>query len=141
MGAPAQESRPRGRATKQKRAVGALLEGTDEFTSAQDLHARLKARGDQIGLATVYAQLRQLADAGDIDSVRSESGETLYRRCVTPAHHHHLVCRRCGATVEVDAPELESLARRLGQQQGYTDVEHVMEISGLCAQCRTHGGR
>lgn len=136
MTAPSPEaSRPRARETRQKRAVATLLDETDQFTSAQELHARLRASGEQIGLATVYAQLRALAGTGEIDSVRGTSGETLYRRCGSPRHHHHIVCRRCGATVELDAPELESLARRLGEEHGYAELDHVVEITGLCPGC------
>jgi len=128
-------ARTRPRATRQKRAVASLLEATGEFTSAQELHARLRAAGERIGLATVYSQLRSLAAAGEIDSLRADSGETLYRRCGTPVHHHHLVCRRCGRTVEVDAPELETLAVRLGEDHGFADLRHVVEITGICPEC------
>jgi Fur family ferric uptake transcriptional regulator len=126
---------PRGRATRQKRAVAALLDETATFTSAQELHARLRAAGERVGLATVYAQLRSLAASGSIDSVRGDSGETLYRRCGSARHHHHLVCRRCGRTVELDAPSLEALARRLGEEQGFSDLDHVVEITGVCPDC------
>jgi Fur family transcriptional regulator, ferric uptake regulator len=126
---------PRGRATRQKRAVAALLDETPTFTSAQDLHARLKAAGERVGLATVYTQLRSLAASGAIDSVRGDSGETLYRRCGSARHHHHLVCRRCGRTVELDAPSLEILARSLGEEQGFSDLDHVVEITGVCPDC------
>jgi len=131
--------RPRARDTRQKRAVATLLDETDQFTSAQELHARLRAAGERIGLATVYSQLRALAGAGEIDSVRGSSGETLYRRCGSPVHHHHLVCRRCGRTVELDAPELESLAHRLGEEHGFAQLDHVVEITGLCSACAAEG--
>jgi Fur family ferric uptake transcriptional regulator len=121
--------------TRQKRAVATLLVETEEFTSAQDLHARLRASGERVGLATVYSQLRAMAGSGEIDSVRGDSGETLYRRCGSPVHHHHLVCRRCGHTVELDAPDLESLARRLGEEHGFSQLNHVLEMTGVCAQC------
>ena len=45
---------------------------------------------------TVYDQLRDLADAGDLDVLRNDSGELLFRQCRTGAHHHHLLCRVCG---------------------------------------------
>ena len=125
----------RPRVTRQKRAVVSFLDEIDEFTSAQELHARLRAAGERIGLATVYSQLRALASSGEIDSLRSSSGETLYRRCGSALHHHHIVCRRCGRTVELDAPELESLARRLGEQHGFAELDHVVEITGVCSRC------
>jgi Fur family ferric uptake transcriptional regulator len=124
------------RTTRQKLAVEALLDRTHEFTSAQDLHVRLRLTGERIGLTTVYSQLKALADAGEIDSVRSDTGEALYRRCTSSSHHHHLVCRRCGTAVEVDAPDTEEWAREVAQRHGYSEASHVIEISGICERCR-----
>ncbi|HXQ19785.1 MAG TPA: transcriptional repressor [Acidimicrobiales bacterium] len=121
--------------TRQKRAVAAVLAETNEFTSAQELHARLREHGERVGLATVYAQLRALAEAGVVDSLRSESGESLYRRCGLSGHHHHLVCRQCGRAVELDAPEVEAWARTLGRRHGFSELDHVLEITGLCDRC------
>ena len=123
------------RMTRQKRAVASLLSETGEFSSAQDLHARLKEAGEKVGLATVYSQLRTLADSGEIDSVRGDSGEALYRRCDLESHHHHLVCRRCGHAVELDAPEVETWARRVGGSYGFRHLDHVLEITGICDRC------
>jgi Fur family transcriptional regulator, ferric uptake regulator len=133
-GDPGEAGRP-SRMTRQKRAVAFLLAETDEFTSAQDLHARLRETGEKVGLATVYSQLRTLADAGEIDSVRGDTGETLYRRCDLVSHHHHLVCRRCGHAVELDAPEVETWARRVGGRHGFRHLDHVLEITGVCDRC------
>ena len=89
------------RATRQRAAVAALLTESEEFRSAQDLHLLLRARGEAIGLTTVYRTLQSMADGGEVDVLRSGDGETVYRRCST-GHHHHLVCRSCGRTVEGD---------------------------------------
>jgi len=123
------------RMTRQKRAVAAVLAETDEFSSAQDLHARLRSQGERVGLATVYSQLRALAGAGHVDTLRADSGETLYRRCGLTSHHHHLVCRCCGHAVELDAPEMEEWARTLGRRHGFSDLDHVLEITGVCDRC------
>lgn len=122
--------------TRQKQAVSSLLDETDEFTSAQDLHARLRQSGERIGLTTVYTQLRALAEAGQIDSVRSDNGEALYRRCTSDSHHHHLVCRSCGRAVEIDAPDIERWAKKIAGRHGFKDSVHVVEISGICGSCR-----
>ena len=129
------------RTTRQKRAIAAALDETGGFASAQDLYAHLRAQGERVGLATVYAQLRALAESGDIDSVRSDTGETLYRRCGSADHHHHLVCRRCGYAVELDAPDVEAWARRLGRRHGFNDLDHVLEISGVCDRCHAAASR
>jgi Fur family ferric uptake transcriptional regulator len=122
------------RSTKQRSAVSALLDEADAFLSAQDLHARLRERGDAVGLATVYRALQALVEDGDVDVLRTDDGESVYRRCST-GHHHHLVCRRCGRTVEVEGPTVESWARRVGSEHGFTAVEHVVEVFGVCGAC------
>ncbi len=123
------------RVTRQRRAVEEALGAAPEFVSAQGLYARLRAAGDSVGLATVYRALATLGEDGRADVVRLDDGEALYRRCSTTAHHHHLVCRRCGATVEIEAPEDESWVSALADRHGFTDVEHVLEVFGTCGGC------
>ena len=125
------------RNTTQRAAIMHVLAGTDEFQSAQDLHGALRAGGSTIGLATVYRALQEMAGGGDLDTVRTASGEVLYRQCAQPAHHHHLVCRRCGRTQEIEAPSVEKWARSVAAEYGYTDINHELELFGTCAQCST----
>ncbi|MEU5567385.1 MULTISPECIES: Fur family transcriptional regulator [Micromonospora] len=122
------------RNTRQRSAVSALLAEVEGFHSAQDLHSMLRDRGERVGLTTVYRTLQGLADAGEIDVMRPPGGEHLYRRC-SEGHHHHLVCRVCGRTVEVEGPAVESWAERVAAQHGYADVSHTMEIFGTCPGC------
>ncbi len=126
---------PKPRMTKQRAAVlDVLNEGG--FRSAQDWHERLRRGGDSAGLATVYRALQTLVDAGEVDTVVTESGETLYRLCeATEAHHHHLRCRECGAAEDIDLPSIETLAARVGAQHGYTHIEHTVELTGVCSDC------
>jgi len=124
----------KGRATRQRAAVAAALDEVDEFRSAQELHDMLKHKGDSVGLTTVYRTLQGLADAGEIDVMRLPGGEHMYRRC-SQGHHHHLVCRDCGRTVEVAGPAVESWADKVAGQHGFVDVAHTLEIFGRCPDC------
>ncbi|GAB2923828.1 MULTISPECIES: Fur family transcriptional regulator [Streptomyces] len=125
----------RGRSTRQRAAVAAALDEVDEFRSAQELHDVLKHRGDSVGLTTVYRTLQSLADAGEVDVLRTTEGEAVYRRCSTGDHHHHLVCRLCGKAVEVEGPAVEQWAEMIAAQHGYVNVAHTVEIFGTCAEC------
>ncbi|MFD9641997.1 Fur family transcriptional regulator [Streptomyces sp. NPDC059082] len=125
----------RGRSTKQRAAVSAALSEVDEFRSAQELHDMLKHRGDSVGLTTVYRTLQSLADAGEVDALRTSEGETVYRRCSTGDHHHHLVCRVCGKAVEVEGPMVEQWAEAIASEHGFVNVAHTVEIFGTCAEC------
>jgi Fur family ferric uptake transcriptional regulator len=114
--------------------VAAVLAGVEEFRSAQQLHALLRGAGENVGLATVYRTLQAMAVDGDVDMLRTDEGEAVYRACST-GHHHHLVCRGCGRTVEVEGPAVEAWAERVSADHGFTDVRHTLEIFGTCADC------
>ncbi len=122
------------RSTRQRAAVSAALDEVAEFRSAQDLHALLRQRGEGIGLTTVYRALQAMAGAGEVDVLRTADGEAVYRRC-SSGHHHHLVCRSCGRTGEVDGPAVERWATRVATENGFVDVSHTLEVFGTCEAC------
>lgn len=124
------------RPTRQRKAVVDALDSFDDFRSAQEIHDLLGQRGEAVGLATVYRTLQRLADAGEVDLLRTEDGEAIYRRC-SDTHHHHLVCRSCGKTVEVEGPAVERWTRAIAAEHGYDDVSHTLEIFGTCGACRS----
>jgi Fur family ferric uptake transcriptional regulator len=105
------------------------------FTSAQEIHAELRRKGEQVGLTTVYRHLQALSEAGDVDAIRDDNGEILYRRCETTAHHHHLTCRSCGRSVEVEGKAVEQWSERVATEAGFTEVGHTVELFGLCPDC------
>lgn len=125
----------RQRTTRQQRALDHLLSTSPEFRSAQDLHAQLSTAGAGVGLNTVYTYLRALVGRGAVDTIRAASGETLYRSCATSSHHHHLVCRVCGRTIEVAGAEVEEWAETVARVHGFVDVGHTLEIVGTCSIC------
>lgn len=122
------------RPTRQRLAVAEVLATFDDFRSAQEIHALLGRRGENVGLATVYRTLQKLADSGEVDVLRTEEGEAAYRRC-SDTHHHHLVCRTCGATVEVEGPAVERWTKAIAAEHGYADISHTLEIFGTCPNC------
>jgi Fur family ferric uptake transcriptional regulator len=123
------------RLTRQRQAVADALASLDEFRSAREIHEVMADRGHAIGLATVYRTLQLLAEHDEVDVIRSVEGEAGYRRC-SDTHHHHLVCRACGATVEVEGPAVERWTRAIAAEHGYDEVSHTLEIFGVCPRCR-----
>jgi Fur family ferric uptake transcriptional regulator len=122
------------RTTKQRTAVIGALESTSEFRSAQQIHEALSTAGANVGLTTVYRALQTLAADGDIDVIISDDGQAQYRLC-SNGHHHHLVCRKCGTTVEVAGPTVERWAQKIADDHSFTQTEHTIEITGFCPAC------
>ncbi len=123
------------RPTRQRTAVARALASVDDFRSAQDIHDLLGRAGTPVGLATVYRTLNALVEAGELDLLRTEDGEAIYRRC-SETHHHHLVCRACGATIEVEGPAVERWTSAIAAEHGYAEVSHALEIFGTCSACQ-----
>ncbi|WP_425546350.1 Fur family transcriptional regulator [Agrococcus versicolor] len=120
----------RRRSTKQREAVRDALDAADGFVSAQSLHAAMRDGGSTVGLATVYRALATLETDGVADAVQHD-GETVYRAC-TPTHHHHLICRECGRTIELEADRIEAWTQQVAADHGYRDARHTIEITGIC---------
>jgi Fur family ferric uptake transcriptional regulator len=123
------------RGTKQAEALATVLASMPGFTSAQEIYAELRRKGERVGLTTVYRHLQALSEQGALDSIRDDNGETLYRQCQTRAHHHHLTCRTCGRSVEVEGRAVEQWAERVATEAGFTQVGHTVELFGLCPAC------
>ena len=122
------------RNTWQREAVREALGTSEAFVSAQALHSALREGGSSIGLATVYRALADLATEGEADALQQD-GESLYRACTPGTHHHHLICRNCGLTVEIEADAVEQWARSVAAEHGFTEPNHVVDVFGLCALC------
>ncbi|MDA0564032.1 transcriptional repressor [Streptomonospora sp. S1-112] len=125
--------------TRRETVRQALTESSG-FRSAQDLYADLRSEGSKIGLTTVYRALQALSDSGEVDVLRTDDGEAVYRACITDSHHHHLVCRGCGKAVEIEGPMVERWADSVGTQHGFTDITHTVEVFGTCADCAAAKG-
>lgn len=124
------------RATRQRAAISEALQEIEGFKSAQEMHDVLRGKGLAVGLTTVYRNLQALADRGEVDVVRKEDGESMYRRCDTGTrHHHHLVCRSCGFSVELENDDLESWTRATASRHRFSEVSHDLELFGLCEPC------
>ena len=123
------------RKTRQRDAIMAIMADETDFRSAQQIHAALVTAGQTVGLATVYRNLQTLTEGGELDSLRSEEGETLYRRCAARRHHLHLVCRKCGYTVDIQDDKLEQWIAEISRRYQFSDIEHMADVFGLCANC------
>ncbi|MEU6665621.1 transcriptional repressor [Streptomyces sp. NPDC046727] len=133
------ERRPTWRSTRQRTAVLRALHDCHDFVSARELHARLVMTGTTVGLTTVYRTLRALEREGHVDVVRERTGERLYRPRPADGHRHYLVCRQCGLSLAVEAEAVERWADGVAAATGFAEIEHTVELTGICDRCRPEG--
>lgn len=123
------------RATRQREAIVHALDVSGRPVTAQALHAMLGTPAGGPGLATVYRTLQALESAGYARTFPAGENELSYKLC-DPGHHHHLICERCGAVVEIPACEIEDWAAAAAKRRGFSVTSHQADIFGLCADCR-----
>ena len=123
------------RNTRQRTAVVEVLRKLDKFASAKDIHQALIEGDQKVGLTTVYRTLQSLSEIDAVDALHMPSGETLYRHCDTDAHHHHLVCTKCGRTEEIDGGPIEKWATSVAADYGFKLTGHDAEVFGICSNC------
>ena len=121
--------------TADRGLLAALVEANDVHT-APELWGLMRQRRSDMELAAVRATLRELAEAGEIAMIPPPSGEALYCRG-RPHHHHRLVCRECGLTVEVVGPSMAGWTDDLGQEHGFVRLNSTMDLLGLGPRCRS----
>jgi Fur family ferric uptake transcriptional regulator len=120
--------------TKSGVEIAKFLDKRKSFTSAQEIFLGLHAEGRNFGLATIYRALQSLTSTGEVDVLRRNDGEALYRKCGED-HHHHLICRECGKTIEIEGVSVEEWARTIAKRHGFSEIQHSAEIFGICPDC------
>jgi Fe2+ or Zn2+ uptake regulation protein len=126
------------RLTEPRRSLAALIADQDGHFTAAGLVAAARARHLGVGRATVFRTLDLLEGIGAVERLDLPSGEHAYVGC-EPAHHHHVICSRCGRTSEIDDAGLRPVVREVVRQTGYRVDEHRLELFGLCPACQSEG--
>jgi Fur family ferric uptake transcriptional regulator len=111
-----------------------LIADQDGHFTAADLVTAARGRRLGVGRATVFRTLDVLAELGAVERLDLPSGEHAYVGC-DPAHHHHVVCSRCGRSTEIDDAGLRSVVGDVARQTGYRIDTHRLELFGLCPTC------
>lgn len=123
------------RITQPRQAVIRAILEDESYSSPAEVHAKARLHCPTIGLVTVYRTLDLLAEVGFVRRIHSDDGCHGYA-AASHGHRHHLVCRQCGATVEVEGCDLSPFLARVSQETGYAIQDHLLELVGLCSMCQ-----
>ena len=122
------------RLTAQRMLVADSLSRARRALSAQELYHRLLPGHPYLGRATVFRTLDFLVDAGLAQRFEGEGHVYLYAAC-EPHHHHHLVCRTCGAITDIDDVAVRTLISTVRTRYAF-DLDHdALDFYGTCSRC------
>lgn len=123
------------RTTAQRLAIMRALADMSSHFEPEEFVAHVQASGVGASRATVYRTLPLLVALGLLREVHSQDRHRHYERTTDSEHHDHLICVKCGRTVEFVDPRIEALQDEICQAHGFHPVGHRTEIIGLCARC------
>ena len=124
------------RLTDARRAVASLVADRPGPFRASDLIADARSRRLGIGRATIFRALDVFTELSVVERLDLPSGEHAYVGC-EPAHHHHIVCERCGRTTEIDDAGVRDVVGSIERRTGYVIDSHRLELFGRCPDCAT----
>ena len=129
-----QALRERGqRVTSQRLVIHRVLHELDRHATAEDVQAAIADRLPGVSLPTIYATLDLLEQLGAVRRVAVPGGPALYDPRTEP--HHHLVCRACGRTEDVDADVELAGVLRAARRRGFDPRHAEVVVAGLCRAC------
>ncbi|NDV24140.1 Fur family transcriptional regulator [Desulfovibrio sp. JC022] len=129
-------TRQRLKMTPQRRTILQVFLAEEGHISSEELYNLVRAEDSSIGQATVYRTLKLLADSGIAKSVDFNDGVIRYEHKYGHEHHDHLVCERCGKTIEAVDNEIEHLQEELAKKYGFELTHHEMYLFGVCKECQ-----
>lgn len=124
------------RRTAPRRVVAELITDRAGPFTAADLVAAAGARRLGIGRATIFRTLDLFATLELVERIDLPDGGHAYLAC-EPAHHHHVVCVRCGRATEVEDCGMSLVAAEIARRSGYRVAWHRLEMFGTCPSCLT----
>jgi Fur family ferric uptake transcriptional regulator len=123
------------RLTPQRLMVVQAVEAADGHISAEEIYLQIRAIYPHMNISTVYRTLELLNERGLVTETDMGDGRVRYHS-IGKGHHHHLVCQKCGATIDVEESTLSPLWDEIGQRYHFeVDMKHLA-LFGLCSKCR-----
>ena len=119
--------------TPRRLLVRCLFEASGHRT-AEELAAAIQARAPDVSISTVYRNLEELERLGAVVHSHLGHGPATYH--LATAAHGHLVCRRCGAEVEIEDELLVELRRRANTDFRFVIDPRHFAVMGLCVVCQ-----
>lgn len=122
--------------TPQRLLILKTLHSNRKHITAQELFEKVQKENKDLGFATVYRFLKDLAELNAVTEVRMGGMPARYE--LTPKKHHdHMTCTQCGRIVEFENKSIESLQEKVAEQYGFKLTHHVLELYGICPTCQT----
>jgi Fur family zinc uptake transcriptional regulator/Fur family ferric uptake transcriptional regulator len=121
--------------TEQRKLIIEAFSENPGHHTAQEIFDLVKKKFKGINFSTIYRNLELLNTLKIINKLQIESGISHYELCGL-AHHHHIICKKCGVTKEIDICPYANLGKDQLSAIGFEATDHKFEVYGYCSKCR-----
>jgi Fur family transcriptional regulator, peroxide stress response regulator len=122
------------RRSRQKEAIISVLRNTSSHPTAEWIYEQVRKEIPNIGLATVYRNLRLLNETGELSEIRTSHHRTRFD--ANTDMHYHFCCDSCGRILDLDEPIDRTVEARITERTGLKVTRHYLELGGLCQDCQ-----
>jgi Fur family ferric uptake transcriptional regulator len=119
--------------TNQRVKILDFLKHNDSHPTVEEVYQGVRQKLPRISKATVYQNLKLLAEKGLIQEVNIK-GVSRFEPNVEP--HHHFICKKCGKILDFDSKELTAYSMKVAGQLGVQVESAHTNFFGLCDDCR-----
>jgi Fur family ferric uptake transcriptional regulator len=123
------------RATTSRVAVLHVLEASHDHPRVDQVIDRVRASGVSISTQAAYDVCDALRGASLARRIQPADSPARYEARVGD-NHHHVVCRACGATADVDCATGRTPCLAAAQTHGFVIDEAEVTYWGVCPACR-----
>jgi len=120
------------RNTIQRQLVYNAVKELDIHANAEQVYEYVVAIHPSISKATVYRNLNQMAESGDLLNIGSFYGSSHYdHNC---HDHYHFICDECRRVFDIDNsfPDVTKLTK----MEGFEIKGHNLSFYGICDECK-----
>ncbi|WP_019907637.1 Fur family transcriptional regulator [Thermoanaerobacter indiensis] len=125
--------------TTQRRVIlDVIMENRDKHLSSEEIYDLVRLKYPEIGLATVYRTLQLFEELGIVYKLNFDDGRNRYELYHNENYqHHHLICLKCGAVIEMEGDLLENLEEAIEETKDFEIIDHNVKFFGYCSKCRS----
>jgi len=123
------------RVTGPRLAILTAVQGEGQHQDVEEIADTVRKQLGTLSTQAVYDNLHILVEAGLVRRIQPSGHPARYEARVGD-NHHHIVCRRCGATSDVDCAVGEAPCLEPSSNHGFVVQEAEIVFWGLCPRCQ-----
>ena len=127
------------RNTPEREEIIREIFATHDHFDVDELYLRLRHKGSRVSKASIYRNMPLIMECGLIREVWHEDSHMHYEHIYGHGHHCHLRCIKCGKVIEFVEKEMEAIEKRLGKQYDFRIIDHRLDVTGYCSECKGDG--